>query len=47
MIPVPGTTSLAPNKLLIVCVEATTLPRSSATVRWVVFADSLVRARGW
>ena len=37
----PGTMKRAPNRLLMVCVVATTLPLPSAAVRCVVSAPSL------
>ena len=44
--PVPGTVTLEPNSSLMVCVMATTLPWSSATVRCVVLPDSPLNAAG-
>ena len=43
--PVPGTIAVEPNRLLIVCVAATTLPSPSATVTCVVCGEPPARRR--
>src|SRR5947209_5181017 len=38
--PVPGTSTLLPKSMPSVCVDVTTLPRESATTKWVVYSSS-------